>query len=500
MNDWWRRRPLRFRLALWYAVVGTLLLAALTATLYLYVAERLARPLDHQLRGDLSEVQQRLAVQPNGRLVWNGRQLDERAAWSTQYPWLELWNDKGELVYRLWPFSENRMQRLPTAPSPGRETISVFDVAPDIRLRVLSVPYQVAGQEHEWMLRLMRIHEPVGDALGAMRWIIVVALPVVIALLVFGGYYITKLWLMPLDAMAAEASRITADDLGRRMPVENPGDDLGRVATIFNSTLDRLQGSFEALDRFVADASHELRTPLTTLRSVGEVGLRRARSPEEYAEIIGSMLEEAQRLQHLVDRLLELASAEAGAPDLNRSTFRVDEIVAACVGELSVLAEAKGQNITLDLSAAHAVSDAVLFRQALQNLIDNAVKYSPDGSTIRVTVRELTGEIEIAVADEGAGISPENQTHLTERFFRPDRSRGRSSGGFGLGLSLTKAYMRVLGGTLRYERLEPKGSIFRLTLPRAFGSVQTTMNHTAVTAVVNKAASASFSGATRSGK
>ncbi|MEO7412075.1 MAG: ATP-binding protein [Opitutaceae bacterium] len=501
MNDWWRRRPLRFRLALWYAVVGTLLLAALAAALYFYVAERMARPLDHQLRSDLSQVEQRLAVESDRRLVWNGRPLEQRAAWSTQYPWFELWNDKSELVCRFWPFTENRVQQVPSAPARGRETISVFDVAPDLRLRVLSVPYQVPGQEGKWMLRLMRVHEPVGDALGALRWIILVALPVVIALLVVGGYYITKLWLMPLDVMAAEASRITADDLGRRLPVENPGDDLGRVATIFNVTLDRLQSSFEALDRFVADASHELRTPLTTLRSVGEVGLRRARSAEEYAEIIGSMLEEAQRLQHLIDRLLELASAEAGAPDVHRTEFRVDDAVGACVNELGVLAEAKGQKIAVDLAACRITTDAVLFRQALQNLIDNAVKYSPEGSTVRVIVRELPGgEIEVSVADEGTGISPENQVHLTERFFRPDRGRGRSQGGFGLGLSLTKAYMRVLGGALRYERLQPTGSLFRLVLPKGTKPHQITMNQRAMTNVGNNAAVASFSGATPSGK
>ncbi|MEO6569514.1 MAG: ATP-binding protein [Opitutaceae bacterium] len=500
MNGWWRRRPLRFRLALWYTVVGTLLLAALTATLYFYVAKRMARPLDHQLRFDLAEVQGKLAVRPDRQLLWNGRPLDARAAWSTQYPWFELWDDKGALVCRFWPFTENRVQKLPIAPARGRETISVFSVAPDLNLRVLSVPYQPAGQDGEWMMRLMRIHEPVGDALGALRWIIFVALPVVITLLVFGGYYITKLWLMPLDAMAAEASRITADDLGRRLPVENPEDDLGRVATIFNVTLDRLQSSFDALDRFVADASHELRTPLTTLRSVGEVGLRRARSAEEYAEIIGSMLEEAQRLQHLINRLLELASAEAGAPDVHRTEFQVDEMVSACVSELGVLADAKGQKIALDLAACRVTSDAVLFRQALQNLIDNAIKYSPDDSTVRVTVREQPTEIEVSVTDEGTGISPENQTHLTERFFRPDRGRGRSQGGFGLGLSLTKAYMRLLGGTLRYERLQPTGSLFRLVFPKGPKPLQTTMNQTAMMSIGNKAATASFSGATPSAK
>jgi heavy metal sensor kinase len=293
-----------------------------------------------------------------------------------------------------------------------------------------------------------------------------VALPIVVGLIVLVGYAFTRRSLLPLDRMAAEANHITVDDLSRRLPVVNPHDELGRLATVFNVTLDRLQGSFDALDRFVADASHELRTPLTTLRSVGEVGLRRGRTVEEYREIIGSMLEEAQRLQLLIQRLLELASAEGGAPTGHRKPVRVDECAAACVGEIGILAEFKQQQISLTGVPCTVVTDPVLFRQALQNLLDNAIKYSPISSDIRVAIREDSQAIEVSVTDEGPGISPENRVHLTERFFRPDRARGRNSGGYGLGLSITKAYMRVIGGALHYEPVQPRGSTFRLVLPK----------------------------------
>lgn len=131
------------------------------------------------------------------------------------------------------------------------------------------------------LLRLIRVHQPRAYALPDLQLIIFVTLPVVVALLVVGGYFFTRRWLLPLDRMAAEARRISAEDLRRRLPVANPHDELGRLAGVFDVILDRLQNSFKALDRFVADASHELRTPLTTLRSVGEVGLRRGRSEEE---------------------------------------------------------------------------------------------------------------------------------------------------------------------------------------------------------------------------
>ncbi len=465
MRAWWERRTLRSKLAIWYALGGATLLAAFSATLYIYVSARMARPLDYQLRRDLEEIHRSLEVKPNGTLVWRGVVVDPNVTWPTENPWFALWDEDGKLVRRLWPFTESRLSRLPNAPPAGTQTISIFDVAEDLRLRVLSVPYDFDG--HQWMIRVMRVHEAAADPLGSLRLIIVVALPIVIALLVVGGYVLTRRWLQPLDRMVAEAHRITADDLSRRLPVQNPHDELGRLASVFNVTLDRLEESFQALDRFVADASHELRTPLTTLRSVGEVGLRRSRTVEEYREIIGSMLEEAQRLQLLIQRLLELASAEGGAPPVHRSEIQVDEYVGACVSELGVLAEFKNQQIAVDARPTRVVTDAVIFRQALQNLVDNAIKYSPANATINVAVRETDGRVEVAVTDQGPGISPENRAHLMKRFFRPDRGRGRNSGGFGLGLSITKAYMRVLGGTLDYESTGGAGSTFRLTLPKA---------------------------------
>jgi len=467
MSRWWETGTLRFRLALWYGVGGAVLLALFSATVYLFVADRMARPLDHQLRGDLHDVRQRLEVRPGRRILWDGREIPEHVEWNADDPWFELWDEHGQLVRRYWPFQPSRVALPPIAPARSRDTVSIFNIAPDITLRVLSVPYSVPGHADGWMIRVMHLHTPIGDALAALRLIMLVALPIVIALLVIGGYLITRAWLSPLDRMVAEANRISAYELSRRLPVANPRDELGRLASVFNVTLDRLAASFMALDRFVADASHELRTPLTTLRSVGEVGLRRSRTVDEYREIIGSMLEEAQRLQLLIQRLLELATAEGGAPALQRTRLRLDEFVSGCVGELAILAEHRNQQLALDTKPCTTTTDPVLFRQALQNLVDNAIKYSPEHSTIRVSVREVDGQFHIAVTDEGPGISPENRVHLTERFFRPDRARGRDKGGFGLGLSITKAYMRLLGGSIDYEPTKPQGGTFRLTLPKA---------------------------------
>ena len=466
MSRWWQRRSLRFRLALWYAAGGTLLLSIFSATIYLFVSQRIAQPLDHQLRLDLIEARARLAVGAGGEVYWGGSKVAANMLWKWSDPWVELWDEQERLVCRLWPLNESRLDQLPVAPDRDRETISVFSVAPDLRLRALSVPYQAPGKPAMWMFRVMRVHEPVAEALTALLLIITIALPTVVVCLVLGGYAVTRRWLRPLDDMVEQANQITAEGLHRRLTVANPNDELGRLAAVFNVTLDRLENSFQALDRFVADASHELRTPLTTLRSVGEVGLRRSRTVEEYREIIGSMLEEASRLQLLTERLLELARAEGGAQTVHQQRVRLDEIASACAGELSVLAENKGQHIVLQTKECRAETDGVILRQALQNLIDNAIKYSPPDTTITVAVGETSAGFSVEVADEGPGIAPEQRSRIADRFFRTDSARGRGQGGFGLGLAITNAYIRILGGSLEFEPVQPHGSRFRLLLPK----------------------------------
>lgn len=466
MRQWWRKRSLRFRLAAWYALGSVTLLAAFSATVYSYVSYTMAVPLDHELRRDLATVLANVRVLPNGDVEWRGRPARDVEPWPSKNPWFELWDEKGQLVRRFWPFVESRLEQLPVAPVKGRETISVFYVSPDIRLRVLSVPLKTNGAPEGWMIRVMLIHEPTLNALRALLIIIVVALPVVVVLLVLGGYALTRRWLMPLNSMVLEANRITASDLSRRLSVANPHDELGRLALVFNTTLARLEDSFVALDRFVADASHELLTPLTTLRSVGEVGLRGTRAPAEYREVIGSMLEEAQRLQLLVEKLLQLARAEGGANMTERTKVRLDLLARDCVEDARVLAEEKEQRIELSATACETETDPLLLRQALQNLLDNAIKHSPGGSAIYAAVTETADAFEISVQDNGPGVAPEHRERLMNRFFRADVARKGSSGGFGLGLAITKAYMRVLGGSIFYAPVSPNGSVFRLIVPK----------------------------------
>ena len=466
-KQWWRSRTIRFRLAVWYGVGGTVLLAAFSATLYYYVSKRMAEPLGQHLRADMEEVKRRLQVRSDGTVLWDDREARDRSRWTAGYPWFELWDENNKLVRRFWPFSGSRVAEQPHPPARRSETISIFYVADDLRLRTLSATYRPPGLKSEMVIRVMRMHQPAADALVALRWIILLALPLVVALLVLGGFALTRRWLSPLALMASEARQINPNDRSRRLPVLNPRDELGVLATVFNETLERLQSAFDALDRFVADASHELRTPLATLRTVGEVGIRCSSTIEESNEVINSMLEEAQRLQTLTQRLLELAKAEGGPPIAHKTPVALEECVLELVEELSAPAKAKGQQIIVKPQPCTLNTDRILFRQALHNLVDNAIKYGPVNGIIIVEMSVGEKQVVIAVADQGFGIQPEERSSLMQRFYRPSRSLDRQSGGSGLGLSITKAYMHVLGGALDYLPGSPVGSVFRLSLPRA---------------------------------
>lgn len=460
----WAVDSLRTRLALWYGICGTLLLAGFSGVVYWYVSNRLAQPLDYSLRQAANRIEEHLAVDAEGNPCWDGAPL--KTVDANGVPWFELWNARGELIVRHWAVDESRLERLPVAPAPARETLSVFSLSAELRLRVLSLPWKGGASigRSDWMLRVMHEHQPMVEALGALRGIIAFALPIVVLLLVGGGWLVTWQWTRPLRAMVSEAEMINARDLRRRLSVVNSRDELGRLAAAFNATLTRLEDSFVALDHFGADAAHELRTPLTTLRSVGELALERTRTPEEYRDVIGSMLEEAQRLQRLVERLLELARAEGGALSANGERVAVDELAQELVTDFALLAEHNQQQLHLQAEAAVVRTDPVLLRQAILNLIDNALKYSPPRSTVTITVRISDAECQIKVFDEGSGLAPEQLARLSDRFQRADLSVFNRRGGFGLGLALTRAYLRVLGGRLEYLRLAPRGSCFTVIL------------------------------------
>ncbi len=247
--------------------------------------------------------------------------------------------------------------------------------------------------------------------------------------------------------------------------MENPDDEMGRLAAVFNETLGRLQRSFEQMRQFTSDVSHELRTPLTSIRSVGEVGLRGHPDEQGYRTIIGSMLEEADRLAGLVDRLLTLSRAETGQAPLSREVVDLQALADNVVSHLSVLAEEKQQQIVVERNATpSALADRQVLRQALINLVDNAIKFTPVGGAVRVRVSETPREAVCDVVDSGPGVPPAARQHIFDRFYRFGDASALS--GAGLGLSIARGAVEANGGRLTLVESGESGSTFRISMPR----------------------------------
>jgi heavy metal sensor kinase len=377
---------------------------------------------------------------------------------------LEVWSRDGRLLYREGP--EDLRLPPPGEARDGRGETGTVDALSGARLRVRGAPYPVGGETV--LIRVARsearLHHELGEFLAGMA----LGLPLAVALACAGGYLLSGRALAPVGRMAAQARTITADRLAERLPVDNPGDELGQLGTVFNDTLARLERSFETLRRFTADVAHELRTPLTALKSVGEVGLRDSDDEATCREIIGSMLEEADRLARLVDTLLVLTRADGSKHEVHRERLDIAPFAREIVALLEVLAEERGQSVAIEgEEGIFALADPLVLRQALINILDNAIKYSPGEASIRIVALRHNSEAVLDVIDRGPGIPAEHQDRIFERFYRVDKARSRETGGVGLGLAIARWAVEANGGTIELKSEVGQGSRFRIRLPLA---------------------------------
>jgi heavy metal sensor kinase len=460
----WRPRSVRVRLTLWYAGSLAVVLVFYAGGVFIFLGHHLLTELDGRLHEDFEVAEQMLERASDGGIRWRAGHPHEEEE-SGDDSWLEVWSPEGKLLYRRESSAgEGGALRFSAAP-PGRRGYQSIALPNETRVRVLSGPYAIDGVPA--VIRVARSEARFHHELNELLLVLGLGLPVAVAAAGFGGYGLARRALAPVSQMADRARTITAERLSERLPVVNPDDELGQLAAVFNDTFARLEQSFAQLRRFTADASHELRTPLTAIRSVGEVGLRERRDERAYREIVGSMLEEADRLGRLVDSLLTLSRADAGQVKLTLSRVDLVELAREVASHLGVLAEEKRQSLTLDATApVFAAADRLVFRQAVINLVDNAIKYSPEGGRVRIVVRDRAQGPILEVIDTGPGIAAEYREHIFDRFYRVDKARSRAMGGTGLGLAIARWAVEAHGGRLELESEEGRGSTFRIVLPR----------------------------------
>ncbi|MGQ0612916.1 MAG: heavy metal sensor histidine kinase [Planctomycetaceae bacterium] len=464
MSRWSPSRSVRVRLTLWYAGALAAILVLYAAGVYLFLRQNLYAELDRQLHDDFEVAEEVLERDADGairrRVHRSAHGEHEELAPRT----LEVWSLDGRLLYREGPADLPLSQ--PDASGDGAVEAGTVDSPSGARLRVRGAPYPVGGETV--LIRVARSEARLRHELGEFLAGMAFGLPLAVLLACVGGYLLAGRALAPAGRMAARARTITADRLAERLPVQNPDDELGQLGTVFNETLARLERSFETLRRFTADAAHELRTPLTALKSVGEVGLRDSDNEAACREVIGSMLEEADRLARLVDTLLVLTRADSHKLEVHRERLALLSFAQEIVALLEVLAEERGQSIAVEgEGGVHAVADPLVLRQALINVLDNAIKYSPREGRVRVVVYRQESEAVLEVIDPGPGIPKEHIDRIFDRFYRVDKARSRESGGVGLGLAIARWAVEANGGRIEVESHVGKGSRFRIRLPVA---------------------------------
>ena len=459
----------RVRISLWYTGILALLLLSFSAGVYVVLWRNFMERADSVLRSVSSAVVSILGKE----LSENG--LDDLAARDTvkalNFPEnsIVIIDGAGDVLADR-PFGSHRQfdwkgfQGLATGETRIENHASSAGGDP---LRVAITHVSLPPMDRQYTILVSRSLTPLLGELAADRRILVIAVPLGALLAGAAGWFLARKSLAPVLAMSQQAHRIGVENLGERLHVTNPRDELGRLAATFNELLTRLSGAFQIQRRFMADASHELRTPISVVRTTASVILSKgSRAEEEYRNAMAVVESQARRLTRIVDDMLRLARADAGHVVLQSRLFHLDEMLLETVQAAVVLASQKEVAIEVsELSEGPFQGDEDLLRQMVMNLLDNAVKYTPPRGKIEVSLSSQNGSYAIRVADTGCGIPAAAQSHIFERFYRVEQGRSAASGA-GLGLAIALWIAEIHSGSLELERSTPEGSVVRALLPR----------------------------------
>jgi heavy metal sensor kinase len=470
-----RLRPtyIRTRLTVWYIAIFSLVIGLYVCAACSIQYWELNGQLYHAEVQDMETVEGLLYFNSEGRLLLNEDYHSRPQDRLLLDRYMEVLDPQGEVLFR-----NQRLDGRALGGAPLLQEAMVSHFAQRVRLadgtHVLAVSHFHPVQGKRVLIRIAYSTEPLRIRVLETLALLLLVLPLALVAAGFAGYRVAGKALTPLSAMARLTEQITATRLNSRIPIENPDDEFGHMARVLNGLLERLEESFRKLQQFTSDVSHELRTPLASIRSVGEVGIEQSHSAEEYNDIIGSMLEEVARLTSMIDTLLTISQADSGGIQLNRTVFPITDLVEESVGVVGVLAEEKKQSIVVTGGRGLFVTaDRAFLRMAVINLLDNAVKYSPPGTSIQVQLNLVNGEalhsrqLNLAIKDEGPGIPAAEADRVFDRFYRLDESRARDTGGAGLGLAIAKWSIEAHGGRILLDSSPGNGSAFNIRLPVA---------------------------------
>ena len=456
--------PLRARITAWYFAVLVVTFALFAWISDLGFRHSIETTVNNASRANLESVQRILVrVAPKG-MEEVKEELNELGGVWADAALLEVADADGRMIFQ----SERFKKPYRTLPPVSKSEITFLTTNLDhLQHRIAMRAVEVDG--HTFHVRVAVPTEPFDQALDRFRLILQETLPFLVVLASLAGYWLSGRALAPVNAIIATARGVGVQNLSGRLAVPPANDELRGLSETLNAMLARIEASVKRLTQFTADASHDLRTPVALIRTSAELALRRPRTDDEYRETLSRILATSEETTHLIENLLTLARADAGATELHFTDIDLVPHLEKLAEEAGILAAGKGIQVSSELAAGpvRVSADPAAIERLLLIVIENAIKYTPSGGKIDVILSNGAGNARIEIRDSGIGISDKDLPHIFERFYRADQARSRETGGSGLGLAIARWIVDLHGGSIEAQSTLGNGSVIRITLPSA---------------------------------
>ncbi len=461
---------LAFRMTAWYVLAGLALVVFTTASLYFVLVTELEKSTDLFLADKVHVLRTMLRERPDD---WDGLREEielESAARRYQQFYIRLLDERNTPLLTT-PGMEDQLDLSQlTSQTQGRPERAQRVKGRNGRLFFVMSAAAATGNTGQTDTVQIAVDVSQQEALLARyrHWFLVILL-VTLAIFPVFGYQIARRSIRPVEEVATTARHISSTNLHERIQPEGYPSELASLAATFNEMLDRLEESFERISKFSADIAHDLRTPVNNIRGEAEVALARARTVDEYREVLGSCLEETIRLSDLIGDLLFLARAESPLAHLRRESINIGELLSGIREYYEAPAADRGVSLSTVVPKEPVIAqlDRSLLQRAVGNLVSNALAHTPPGKSVVLGASVEPATVRIEVCDTGVGIPPEALPRVFDRFFRVDESRSQASGGTGLGLAIVQSIMLLHGGKVEIASKLGQGTQVTLRLPVA---------------------------------
>lgn len=454
------------RLALLFTAATFFTFAAVGGYLYRSLATQLELRDDHELIGKIEQFRHILLETATLQAIRNDQHRFIDAAAGHDGLIVMLKSADGQVLIRNQSGTHGvpDISIVPASEKPDLQSLTLWTLSPGQSARAVSAWGKLGNSKEQVQIIVARVSSDRMALLETYRREVLGAMLIGAILAAFLGYVVVRSALRPVKAIARQARSITAQRLEQRLDASAVPTELQALVQSFNAVLDRLQDSFQRLSQFSADLAHDLRTPLYNLTMQTEVALSQRRSDDEYQTLLSSSLEEYERLARMVDTMLFLARADNAQVALTKQQLDVaDELQRIADYFEGIADDAEVQFAVQGMGTISA--DAALFRRAVNNLVANAIRYTPRGAVIRLSVEQLADATVIHVTNPGSGISAEHISRIFDRFYRADEARSQSASAAGLGLAIVQSIMKLHGGRAEADSVPHGETVFRLVFP-----------------------------------